>query len=392
MNNAFYACAAPHHRYVIEGMRKAGFRSSLAGPYRPSSVTVALTHSLPLPSALAAPLRQRGSAPAPVADRNLQLGVGQFVLPLLLRSGRSPGTRARRFAMARQALRVESLVRRGSFDLIQFTDGLGHRLSRRRIGSSLVVCERRNMHHRMFYELGREPVAGFPFVRLQRDPIEDMLDYEYELADRILVYSAVAADSFVAQGVDSDKLVTVPLPCPSPSNQHWSQNLSGDFLYVGRCEATKGLDLAVDAARLLGKRLRVVGPASPDVRSWLDGRPNVKYVGLLSSAGVVEEMARCALLLMPSIESFSLVVGEAVALGVPCVVSPLTGIGGVLGLDDFGLVAELSSERIAMAASSVLELTAEHANSLSEALRQRAQTMGESECAQRWIDGVGALL
>ena len=55
------------------------------------------------------------------------------------------------------------------------------------------------------------------------------------------------------------------------------QEQKGDyFLFMGRLNADKGIEIAIDVARQVGKRLVVVGQGDP--RPYLKGNPHVSYI------------------------------------------------------------------------------------------------------------------
>ncbi|GAB3453074.1 glycosyltransferase family 4 protein [Actinophytocola sediminis] len=96
-------------------------------------------------------------------------------------------------------------------------------------------------------------------------------------------------------------------------------------LFLGRLAEEKGLRLLMRAWELAGIDRPLViagtGPLETVVSSWAAGRDDVRYVGLADRARCRELTARAVAVVAPStwLETFGLVVVEAMAAGVPAV-------------------------------------------------------------------------
>lgn len=121
------------------------------------------------------------------------------------------------------------------------------------------------------------------------------------------------------------------------------------FLYVGRLSPEKGIVSLLEAARSARVALRVVGDGP--MRAALQAKyPETEFTGWVSSAQVRDHMRSARALIFPSLwyESQGMVVLEAVALGLPAIVSRTSAASqyvedSVSGfLTESGNVAELS--------------------------------------------------
>ena len=129
---------------------------------------------------------------------------------------------------------------------------------------------------------------------------------------------------------------------PEP-DERWLARLEAPVVtFVGRTsDPRKNVPLLLDAfrgvrARLPAARLRLVGP--PPTAGALTSLPaGVEVVGEVESAA--SELARSNLLVLPSFqEGFGIVVAEALASGVPAVVTPCGGPEDLLRQSGGGVV------------------------------------------------------
>jgi len=152
-------------------------------------------------------------------------------------------------------------------------------------------------------------------------------DAEIALADRVLVLSELARDSYIAAGVPAQRISVVPLGYDPAIFRVAEPRPAGRmcFVFVGHASHIKGLDVLLDAARRLGEqgvafRLVVVGD--------VDGidQPGVEVRGKLAQEDIAAELATADCLVLPSrCDGFGMVVAEALGAGVPAIVSEQTG-------------------------------------------------------------------
>jgi glycosyltransferase involved in cell wall biosynthesis len=159
------------------------------------------------------------------------------------------------------------------------------------------------------------------------------------------------------------------------------------LVWYGRIVAEKGLDLAIDAARLAGLPLRIAGPVSdpPFFTEVIVPRlgADVVHVGHLTHDELAKLVggALAALCTPRWEEPYGLVVAEALACGTPVAAFRRGGIPAILDAAS-GVLAE--PDDIASLARAIL--SAIHLN------RSSCRARAESHCdAERMIDGYEAV-
>ncbi len=155
---------------------------------------------------------------------------------------------------------------------------------------------------------------------------------EVELADKIICVSELARRSYVDTGVDENRIVVNQVGCDVTkfaATAESSRTGAPKFVFVGIPINRKGFDLlAASYARLLGQcrdaELHVAGDAAMAAR-LVAGR-HVHIHGKLSHDQLSKLLAQMDCLVLPSrLESFGMVVVEALAAGVPVIVSDHAG-------------------------------------------------------------------
>jgi glycosyltransferase involved in cell wall biosynthesis len=111
------------------------------------------------------------------------------------------------------------------------------------------------------------------------------------------------------------------------------------FVYVGRLEDYKGLDLLLKAFKTVdgtNRRLLIVGDGSmrAEVQRAATDEPHILYLGRKDFSGVIESLVVSDVALVPStFEPWGLVVNEAMAAGLPIIASDRVGCVDDLVLD-----------------------------------------------------------
>jgi glycosyltransferase involved in cell wall biosynthesis len=211
----------------------------------------------------------------------------------------------------------------------------------RRLGAAVVI-ERGSTHPHYQDEILREEFARFGVVSERAHPqiIEKGLR-EIELADRVIIPSAFVRRTFIDRGVPESRLALVPYGIDL---DHFRRADRRDnvfrVLFVGNIGVQKGVHYLLDAWKRLafpGAELRLVGTVEPGFGAVL-----ARYEGLFALGGHVRhedlwrEYGDASVFVLPSLQEGSAMVSyEAMACGIPSIVSENTGSVLRDGIDGF---------------------------------------------------------
>ncbi|MFF0745390.1 glycosyltransferase [Streptomyces sp. NPDC004111] len=164
--------------------------------------------------------------------------------------------------------------------------------------------------------------------------------------ERFFCISAAQRDLLVRSGMPAERLAVkhnfVPDPgaCRADGGEH--------LLFLGRLAEAKGVrhlmaawdEVAAGGGVGVPLVLAGAGPLEQEVTAWAAGRDDVRYVGLYDPAQCREAVARSVAVVAPSLalETFGLVVAEAMAAGVPAVAA---GHGAFVELVEDGVTGLL---------------------------------------------------
>lgn len=236
-------------------------------------------------------------------------------------------------------------------DVFLFYNGAGLETCRSLEGEGVVrICEAVNAHQETQMEIlaGEHKRLGVPF-RPTYGPERRRRVAEYDSADYVLGPSDFVLESFRARGFAPERLLKNPYGMPPvPSGIDGPSGLNdGVFrvLYVGQLTIRKGLRYLVKAFERLapaGAELTLVGPtAEPTGLEDQSVPENVKLSGVLKGEALQQAYRAADVFVQPSLEEgLSLVVGEAMAHGLPVIATHATGAGEILTDGQEGYLVE----------------------------------------------------
>jgi len=182
-----------------------------------------------------------------------------------------------------------------------------------------------------------------------------------EISRRVGVWSDVAVfltltefakERFVAGGLAAERLVVKPNFVDDPGSRTNPASESSTVLFVGRLSEEKGIRTLLDAWRtgaFADLELLVVGDGPLAGELHATAPPGVRFAGRVPPEQVAELMRRARAMVFPSVwyEGQPMVLLEALAAGLPLVVSDIGGIPETVG--DGGAVSAPPGDRSAWA-------------------------------------------
>jgi glycosyltransferase involved in cell wall biosynthesis len=191
-------------------------------------------------------------------------------------------------------------------------------------------------HHRYHRRLRAEEIEREPAFASTWQGFEDwtpayeaQVDEEIADADAILVGSRFARDTFTAEGIDATKLVVanygVDAQMFSPASEHWPSKRF-NVVFAGQIGQRKGISYLLRAYRAFVRsdsQLTLVGSVVGSAKPLLPYRELLRHLPHLTRPALAETFRESDVLVFPSlVEGMGLVVLEAMACGLPVIVTP----------------------------------------------------------------------
>ncbi|WP_299938746.1 glycosyltransferase family 4 protein [uncultured Pelagimonas sp.] len=151
---------------------------------------------------------------------------------------------------------------------------------------------------------------------------------ETDLADLIAVNSDWSRQGLVAEGVATEKIITLPLayePVMTAKPRPADKDAPLRLLFLGQVTLRKGIDLVFEALQMapdLPVMLDVVGPLQVSVPEAIRSDPRITFHGSVARSTVANFYDQADLFLFPTrSDGFGLTQLEALSAGVPVIAS-----------------------------------------------------------------------
>jgi glycosyltransferase involved in cell wall biosynthesis len=277
---------------------------------------------------------------APAGERPRANGaLARLPLPI------SPGVRTRAFmadfdayAAARLPGDAEHLIAFNGQALKQFR-------AARQAGYRSLMLVSANSHIRQVAGRHAEARRRYPLEGSWTTRLIERNLAEYERAERIFVASRYVRESFLEEGFAAERLVDFPLTPDPRYAVRPPQAPSGPFeiVYVGSLAVHKGVPLLIDAVRRLPDAdislVLVGGWGTRGMRRFIERACAADPRILVRPGDPLERLRSASVCVHPAYEDgFAYAPAEALACGVPLIVSEDTGMKELIDVPGKGLI------------------------------------------------------
>lgn len=229
------------------------------------------------------------------------------------------------------------------------------------VNSHVLVQERmlREEHERL----------RLPFRRFHPREVARRVE-EYGQADGIICPSTFVRQTFVDEGMEANRVRTVPFGVTVSSVTGPSLRPEGVFrvLFVGQINIRKGLRYLFEAFKKFrhpNKELWIIGPKA-DPTGIEDVRPpeETRFLGVLKGDDLDRAYRSCHVFVLPTIEEgMALVIGEALSHGLPVIATVNSGAADLFSDGAAGFLVPIRSPE---AIAEKLQLLADNPDRLKE--------------------------
>lgn len=256
-----------------------------------------------------------------------------------------------------------------------------------------------SIHHR-----AQDRLHGFAEPASLHRRITRIKELEIELADHVLTVSPLARESYLEAGVPPERvhslLLGADLALFTPEAADGGERPAAfTFLFCGAMIRRKGIDLLLGAFEEVQRaepevRLVIAGPRWDSAHLLeASSRPGLTLVGTLPQAALARELRRADCLVLPSRnDSYGMVVAEALASGLPVLISEMVGARELVAEGENGWIVPVEdvaalAERMLWCARHRRELAA-----MGEACRRSAAAATWEAYHRRFADLVRSLV
>jgi glycosyltransferase involved in cell wall biosynthesis len=314
-----------------------------------NEILAALERAGTEPACICGSTRASAGDPVSQAPRH-RLGVPYLAKALsTLKAPAPPAVRARAFMVEFDAYAAGQLP--AGEHLIAFNaQALTQLTSARRAGYRSMGLVSANSHVRQLARQHERARRDYPLEGSWTSLLIERMGREYRQAERIYVASRYIRDSFLEQGFPDELLADFPLtpdprfvPAGAGAREERRSSERFDVVYVGSLAVHKGVPLLIDAFRRLAHadmRLVLVGGwGSRGMRRFVQGACAADPRIVVSPGDPLPHLRAAGVCVHPAYEDgFAYAPAEALACGVPAIVSEDTGMKELIDAPRTGLI------------------------------------------------------
>lgn len=225
-------------------------------------------------------------------------------------------------------------------------------------------------------------------------PMSILSKYEADVIRRKKWYDQVdlyiCPSEFYRRKLTEGKFTTRPIvtlrnPLPLGTEYALSEGDEGYMLYFGRLSPEKGVGTLIEAAKLCGCRLVILGtgPMERELKAQAQGFENIEFKGFQTGKALTDfvKKSRCVVLPSECYENGPYSAMEAMALGKPLIVSNNGGLPELVadGVNGYSYPAVQGAHALAACIRNMITLSPEAYHAMAQASLEKARDMFEVE-------------
>lgn len=184
-------------------------------------------------------------------------------------------------------------------------------------------------------------------------------------------------------------IVTMRNPLPLGTEFELNVENQGYILYFGRLSSEKGVKTLIEAAKMCGCHLVILGtgPQEEELKACAEGFSNIEFKGFQTGEALRDYVKNSKCVVMPSAcyENGPYSAMEAMALGKPLIVSNMGGLPELVEDGVNGFVYEKTAEALAESIRKLQDLSEEAYRKMTQCSLEKAKAMF---CAETYVETI----
>lgn len=230
--------------------------------------------------------------------------------------------------------------------VVAYENAALHTFRAAKVRGMVTILDAASFHHAW-----QDAAYDYPESEAVHQWINTRKDKEIAQADHILTVSDLARESYIEGGVAPDRVTSVPVGCDLKRFQKMEETAAEadapfTFIFAGHAGHRKGIDLLIEAVQRLHREL---DPETQSIQIWIAGGEDtgiewgnaswIERLGRLPQPELARRFQEADCLVLPSRhDSFGMVVVEAMATGLPAIVTENVGAKQVITEGESGWV------------------------------------------------------
>ena len=213
----------------------------------------------------------------------------------------------------------------------------------------------------------------------------------YDKVDLFICPSEFYRKKLVEGNFTSSPIVTMRNPLPMDTAFECRSENEGYILYFGRLSPEKGVKTLIEAAKLCGCHLVILGtgPQEEELKAIAEHCDNIEFKGFQTGEALRNYVKNSKCVILPSewYENGPYSAMEAMALGKPLIVSNMGGLPELVEDGVNGFVYEKTAEALAERVQKLQDLPEEAYSKMVQCSLEKAKTMF---CAETYVEKLEA--